>query len=922
MTTTMTPPTEQKPPWHTLSVEEALHTQGVDETLGLNLEEASRRFEQYGPNRFAAAKPEPGWHAFLRQYRDPMQIVLVVAGLISGVALRQWGTALVLWALTLFNAIMGLRQEGKAEASVAALQKMMIVKVRVRRNGQVLNRPAEDLVPGDIVLLEAGDRVPADGRLIKAATLEVDESALTGESMPVPKQVEPVPDADKPLGDRADMAYMQTNVTHGAGELLVTATGMATEVGHISGMLQTAKVEQTPLTKQLDRLTEQIIVIAGLVLAISILLGYSRGQALETLFLTAVAFAVSAIPTGLPAVVTFLLAQGTTRLAQAGAIVKRLRSVETLGATSAINTDKTGTLTLNQMTAISMSIVGRHVTATDEGYSTRGQITQVGGKPPIDLAPFLLPMVLASDAVVKDGKLVGDPTEGALVVFATKGGIDAEATRQEFPRLAEVPFDAAYKLMATFHRMHDEEGYEVIRCFVKGAPDQLLARSLQALGEEQQVMALDASAHELVMAENERYAREGLRVMALARKDFDPATFQPGGDLLASITDLTLLALVGIVDPPRPEAKQAIAEAKAAGIAVRMITGDHAVTAAAIAKQLGIEGRAITGAEFSAMSDAELLRQIDGIGVIARVTPEDKVRLVDVLKQKNQIVAMTGDGVNDAPALKKADIGVAMGITGTDVAKEAAVMILTDDNFATIIHAVHLGRELYDNLLKYIYYQMGGLFGFILTFLGAAIFNILGGIPFLPLQTLWLNFTVDMFEAIGLGTGKPSSHLMEQKPRPANAQLLPPRLAVRYGLIGLLMAASVLGILAAFAPSGGVVARTMGLTAFSFARIFFALETNDDQQSVFRRELLENHTLLKWSGLALVTTFLITALGFMNQIFSTTPLSLTQWVICIAAGSLVLWVLEALKFYRRRREAARPPQVSFTTSMEPAGAAA
>ncbi len=922
MATTMTPPTEQNPPWHTLSVDEALHAKGVDEALGLNPEEVSKRFEQYGPNQFAATQREPGWHAFLRQYRDPMQIVLVVAGLISGVVLRQWGTTFVLWALTLFNAIMGLRQEGKAEASVAALQKMMIVKVRVRRNGQVLDLPAEDLVPGDIVLLEAGDRVPADGRLIKAATMEVDESALTGESMPVPKQVEPVPDADKPLGDRADMAYMQTNVTHGAGELLVTATGMATEVGHISGMLQTTKLEQTPLTKQLDRLTEQIIVIAGLALLVSILLGYSRGQALDTLFLAAVAFAVSAIPTGLPAVVTFLLAQGTTRLAQAGAIVKRLRSVETLGATSAINTDKTGTLTLNQMTAISMSIAGRRVTATDEGYSTRGQITQVGGKPPIDLAPFLLPMVLASDAVVKDGKLVGDPTEGALVVFATKGGIDVETTRQEFPRLAEVPFDAAYKLMATFHRMQNEEGQEIVRCFVKGAPDQLLARSSHALNAEQQLAAIDPSARDLVMAENERYAREGLRVMALARKDFNPATFLPGGDLLADITDLTLLALVGIVDPPRAEAKQAIAEAKAAGIAVRMITGDHAVTAAAIAKQLGIEGRAITGADFSAMSDEEVRQQIDGIGVIARVTPEDKVRLVEVLKQKNQIVAMTGDGVNDAPALKKADIGVAMGITGTDVAKEAAVMILTDDNFATIIRAVHLGRALYDNLLKYIYYQMGGLFGFILTFLGAAIFNILGGIPFLPLQTLWLNFTVDMFEAIGLGTGKPSSHLMEQKPRSANAQLLPPRLAARYGVIGLLMAASVLCILAVYTGSGDVVARTMGLTTFSFARIFFALETNDDAQSVFRRELLENHTLLKWSGLALVTTFLITALGFMNRIFSTTPLSLTEWMICIAAGSLVLWVLEGLKFFRRRRAAHRPAETSFTTSIQQAGAAA
>ena len=453
MEASVTLPDKRDRSWHTLEVHEVLLAQGVEAARGLSPEEASRRLQEYGPNRFAAATKEPGWHAFLRQYHDPMQIVLVVAGLVSAVAIKQWGIALVLWGLTLFNAIMGLRQEGKAEASVAALQQMMVVTVRVRRDQQLLEIAVEDLVPGDMVVLEAGDRVPADGRIIKAASLEIDESSLTGESMPVPKQVDPVPSMDKPLGDRADMAYMNTHVTHGAGEIVVTATGMATEVGHISGLLQTTEAEQTPLTKQLNALTKQIVFIAGLALLVSILLGHIRGQSLDTLFLTGVAFAVSAIPTGLPTVVTLLLSKGTTQLAAEGAIVKRLQSVETLGATSAINTDKTGTLTLNQMTAVSMTIAGRQVTATGEGYSPNGQITQTGGKPPIDLAPFLLPMVLASDAVVKDGALVGDPTEGALVVFATKGGLDVEATRQEFPRLAEVPFDAAYKLMATFHRM-------------------------------------------------------------------------------------------------------------------------------------------------------------------------------------------------------------------------------------------------------------------------------------------------------------------------------------------------------------------------------------------------------------------------------------------------------------------------------------
>ena len=454
--TTSTPPVTsppgQGPAWHTLSIEDALRAQGVDAATGLSQAEAQSRLKKFGPNAFAVAQKEPGWRAFLRQYQDPMQILLLVAA-IACLFIQQWGTALMLVVLTLFNALLALRQEGKAEESVAALQKMMIVKSRVRRDGQVSEIPAEQIVPGDIVLLEAGDRVTADGRIIRAATLEIGESALTGESAPVPKEVTPVDQVDTPLGDRVDMAYMNTEVTRGAGDILVTATGMATEVGHISGMLQTTKLEKTPLTKQLDTLTNQIIVIALVALALFLALGYFRnGQDVNTLLLAGVAFAISAIPTGLPAVVTFLLAAGTTALANIGAIVKRLRSVETLGATSAINSDKTGTLTLNQMTAVELVIPGQRYTITGGGYSTVGQVTRVGGKPSIDLEPYYLPMALASDAVARDGELVGDPTEGALVVLAAKGGIDAVSTREEYPRVAELPFDAAYKLMATFHQ--------------------------------------------------------------------------------------------------------------------------------------------------------------------------------------------------------------------------------------------------------------------------------------------------------------------------------------------------------------------------------------------------------------------------------------------------------------------------------------
>jgi Ca2+-transporting ATPase len=893
--------------WHTLAVNDALRAEGVDPETGLSAAEVADRTRKYGANKFATEEKESTWKRFLRQFQDPMQIVLLVVGAVTIVVLRQWGTGIIVLGLALFNAIMGLNQEGKAEASVAALQKMLIVKTRVRRDGQVLQLPAEELVPGDIVLVEAGDRVPADGRLLHAATLEVDESALTGESVPVPKQTDAVAGDDTPLGDRVDMVYMNTNVTRGSAELMVTATGMQTEVGHISGMLAATEVEKTPLTIQLDALTKQIVVIAMVALVVSVLLGiyHQNQQGIDdrtTLLVSAVAFAIAAIPTGLPAVVTFLLATGTTTLAAAHAIVKRLRSVETLGATSAINSDKTGTLTLNQMTAVEMAGLGCHVTVTGEGYSTTGQITRVGGLPEVDLEPYLLPMALASDAVARNGELVGDPTEGALVVLAEKGGIDVLETRKQFPRVGVVPFDAAYKLMATFHNMQDEQGRPIIRCFVKGAPDQLLARAENALTAEGKLEAAD-TIQERYQAYNAELGSKGLRVMALARRDLDPATFDPNmADFLPLVERLTLLSLVGIVDPPRAEARDAIARARQAGIQVRMITGDHAVTAGAIASQLGIPGRAITGAEFAAMSDAQAAEQIDDIGVIARVTPEQKVHLIDVLKKNGHVASMTGDGVNDAPALKRADIGVAMGITGTDVAKEAAVMILTDDNFATIVRAVELGRELYDNLVKYIRFQMVRLFSLILIFLGASIFYILQGIPFLPLQTLYLNFAVDVLLAVGLGLGAPSPGLMQRPPRGANADILPRNHLITLAGIGLVMAASILVVMNwADALYGESVARSMGLVTFALSGIFLSFCINDERDTVFSTKTFENRKLFQMCLYALIATIAATELGLLERILGTSSLSVDQWVICLVAGLIAGLVFEIIKVIVRRR---------------------
>jgi Ca2+-transporting ATPase len=892
--------------WHTLDAGQVLRYEGVDGQRGLSSAEATARAQRFGPNTFDARRPEPRWHAFARQYADPMQIVLLAAGTGSLYPLKQLGTGLLLILLTLYNAVVGLQQEGKAAAAVAALQKMMITKARVRRDGQLALIPAEQLVPGDIVAIEAGDIVPADGRLLTAATLEVAESALTGESLPAAKSSGAVAGSGTPLGDRTSMVYMHTSVTRGAGEFVVTATGMATEVGNISGMLEKEQDIKTPLTRQMDRLSGQILVIAGIALVAAMALNLARGDTFLAVFNAAVAFAIAAIPVALPTVVTTILAYGTQMLAKAGAIMKRLPAAETLGSTSAINSDKTGTLTLNQMTAVQMMAAGRRYAVEGKGYSTVGRITRVAGEADIPLDEFLMPMVLASDAVVRDGELIGDPTEGALVVLAAKGGIDAVSTRERYPRIGELPFNPDYKLMATFHKMTDASGREVIRCFVKGAPDQLLARAATASGADAGPVPANGQFRQQYLAENRRLGEQGLRVIATARKDLAPAVFDAGADLLALVTGLELLALVGIVDPPRPSARASIATAAKAGIRVRMITGDYPVTAAAIAHQLGIDGTVLTGAEFGAMTDQEVLARIGEIGVIARVSPEHKVRLVDMLRKQGQIVAMTGDGVNDAPAVKKADIGIAMG-TGTEVTKEAAVMILTDDDFSTIVKAVELGRGLYDNLARYIWYQIGGLFGYIITFLGASIINIAGGEPLLPLQTLWVSFTTLTIQSIGLIDSNPSAGLMERPPRPPSRPILTRGLIAWLGFAGLLTAVGTLSVISWAAHAHGLAtARTMGMVTFALFLLFFSLESKDERESAFSLDTFAGKSFAIATSVSFVLLVLSTVLGIFHAVMKTTTLDVRQWLICTAVALSIVLAAETRKIVRRRSPATLP----------------
>ena len=891
--------------WHGLTADEVCSRLRADPRTGLDAAEVERRRAEHGANKLDEAEKEPGWRAFLRQYRDLMQLVLLGAAVVSIVALQEWSTGLVIFGLTVLNAVLGLNQEGKAAESVAALQKMLLIHAHVRRGGERVDIPAEELVPGDIVTFEAGDKVPADGRLILAATLEIEEAALTGESTPVLKSVEPVAGEDVPLGDRLDMAYMNSTVTRGRGEMVVTATGMGTEVGQISGMLAGVQQEKTPLTRQLDQLTVLITIMAAVALALVVVLGLLRGDDFDELFVIGIALAIAAIPTGLPAVVTTMLSLGTQALAAKGAIVKRLRSVETLGSTSAICSDKTGTLTLNQMTARELVVVGRRYAIEGEGYSTEGRILRVAGETDTAFDPFLLPMALANDAAVRDGEIVGDPTEAALVVLAAKGGLDVAETRRLYPRVAEVPFDSEYKFMATFHEMEVDEGRKVVRCYVKGAPDVLLALSSWVRDADGSSVPAEGS-RDRVLAENDRLAGEGLRVLAVAARDLDPADFDAGGELLAEVQDLTLLALVGIVDPPRKEARDAIARCKEAGIKVRMITGDHATTASAIGAQLGIEGRALPGTQFAALTDEELDAQVGEIGVVARVAPEDKVRLVDMLKRQGNVVAMTGDGVNDAPALKRSDIGVAMGITGTEVTKEAADMILTDDNFATIVSAVEGGRGIYDNLMKYVRIQLIELGAFILLFVLAGVFGVADGAPLTPLQVLWINFAIDVVLAVGLGFDAAVPGLMQRRPRDASAPIVNRPLAIRLGSLALVMAAIALAVVAWGEDSYDlVVATTMGLTTLSLMHIVAAVEVREPVQTVFSRYTIENRRFVQLIGVTLALTFLVTELSFLQRIFDTVSLTSAQWGICLLGPIVYLAVSELVKAFDRRSRSGR-----------------
>jgi Ca2+-transporting ATPase len=881
-------------PWYALSAQAVATRLGVDPATGLTAPRAAELLAAHGPNALPEEKPRPGWLRFLDQYRTYMQIILVAAAVVS-LAIKEWSTGILLIALTLFNAVVGLRQEGKAESAMNALKSMMKATARVRRDGVELELPAEQLVVGDVVLVSAGDEVPADARIVEASALQIDESALTGESVPASKEAGTLTGTQLPPGDQTNIAFMNTPVTHGSALLVVTATGADTELGKISGMLSATETEQSPLTRELNTLTLWIAAAAGLTMIVMFALGRSRDQAWDALFVSAVSLAIAAIPEALPTVSQVILSVGSLNLAKRHAIVKELPSVETLGFTSAINSDKTGTLTMNQMTVVEVLSPTDRYTVSGTGYRLEGKVHHaVGSAESIEDA--VLPYLIANDAKLVDDAVVGDPTEGALLILGYKAGLDIEATRDRYPRLATLPFDPGYKLMASFNEAKDASGRPVVRCFVKGAAPAVMSRTTTALSSGAGV-PWDADLNGRAQAQTERMGGEGLRVMAAAFRDLDPADFDPDGDLLALVTDLRITSLVAMVDPPREESKAAVASAKAAHIRVRMVTGDDVTTGAAIARQLGIEGEALLGSDFASLSEQERLSRIDDIGVVGRVAPEHKVLLAATLKKKGDVVAMTGDGVNDAPAIKAADIGIAMG-SGTDVAKNASRMVLADDNFATIVYAVEEGRKLYDNLTKYIRFVLVLLVTFVLTFLGATLFNIAAGEPFTPPQVLWVHFVVNAPFGFALGFDRESAGLMRRVPRPRGESVLTRPVVVTVGLAGLAITVLLLALIKLGEAHYGSthIGNSIAFTAFALCLIVAAYECRSERDSVLSVSTFDSRQM-NWAALGeFVLAVLVTQMDAFNRILGTTDINARQfgWALLAAVALLLVWELGKL----------------------------
>ena len=857
--------------WHSLTLGEAAARLGTDRHRGLSKAEAQKRLQKYGPNRLEGKPPRPLILRLLDQLKDPMILVLLAA---AGLSLwssggEDWLDSAIILLIVVVNAAISISQENSAQQALEALRKMSAPRARVIREGAEMLVEAADVVSGDLIRLEAGDLVPADARLLECAGLKTDESAMTGESLPVEKQAgEGLPEAT-PLADRRNMVIGSTIVTAGRGLALVTATGMDSEVGRVAGLLLDQEDSETPLQRRMGEISKTLSFVCLCVCAVMFGVGLIQGRNMLDMFMTAVSLAVAAIPEGLPAIVTIVLALGVQRLAKRGAIVKKLPAVETLGCAGVICSDKTGTLTQNKMTV-------RQVW-TLQGTSSRDVLTAAA---------------LCCDAALKGGRAFGDPTEAAIVEAALQEGLDKNALEREMPRKGEVPFDSDRKLMSTVHPK-PEGGFRVC---VKGAPDVLLAKCRIPEGQKREALA-----------HNDRMAQAALRVLAVAWRDLPslpkactPEELEHG---------LTFLGLIGMMDPPRAEAREAVTQCRSAGIKPVMITGDHKLTAVAVARELGIYGDrdlAVTGTDLDFMSQELLEQDVEKFAVYARVSPEHKMRIVNAWRKKGQVVAMTGDGVNDAPALKAAHIGCAMGKAGTDVAKEAADMILTDDNFATIVSAVTEGRGIYANIKKAIHYLLSCNIGEILTIFLATVFNF-HQMPLLPVQLLWLNLVTDSLPALALGVEPVEEGVMEEKPRPAGESLFTRRFSLRLiwqgAMVGLLtLAAYFLGEYVLSDPGEAYqAANTMAFATLTLCQLFHAFDVRSERHSLFHIGVFSNPAMNKAFLAGLAMQLSVLCLPPLQRIFQTVPLNPVEWAVVLVLAVTPVIVCEVGKMLGREK---------------------
>ncbi|MFG6353048.1 MAG: calcium-translocating P-type ATPase, PMCA-type [Oscillospiraceae bacterium] len=869
--------------WHAKTAGQALSGLDVSQSAGLTPRQAEERLEKYGPNKLAGAKKEPLAVRFLNQMKDPMIIVLLIAAALSLVSSggEDWIEAVIILVIVVVNACISISQENSAEKALEALQKMSAPLAKVVRGGKQIRLETDALVPGDIIVLEAGDLVPADARILESANLKADESAMTGESVPVDKRADAVLPEETVLGDRCNMVVSSTVITNGRAVCVVTATGMDTEVGRIAGMLMGEEDASTPLQRKMTEISKTLSFVCLAVCAVMFGVGMLYHRPILEMLMAAVSLAVAAIPEGLPAIVTIVLALGVQRMVRHNAIVKKLPAVATLGCAGVICSDKTGTLTMNKMTVKQVWSIGdKH----------RRDVLTIGA--------------LCNDTVLSlDGKTAGDPTETAFVDAALLDGLDKNALERELPRAAELPFDSDRKLMSTVHPLPGGGGK--YRVMVKGAPDVLLSRCTHILAGSP--APLTAALARDVEGANAALAEQALRVLACGYKDIDQL---PSGDPTSDQleTGLTFAGLVGMIDPPRMEVKGAVEQCYAAGIRPVMITGDHKLTAVAIAKELDIfrDGDlAITGEDLDFMPQELLEQDVDKFSVYARVSPEHKMRIVKAWQKKGMVVAMTGDGVNDAPALKVADIGCAMGITGTDVAKGAADMILTDDNFATIVKAVEQGRGIYSNIKKAIHYLLSCNIGEIVTLFLATLFNFHQA-PLVAVQLLWLNLVTDSLPALALGMEPVEPTVMREKPRPASAPLFDRPFTVRLAwqglMVGLLtLAAYWLGEYVLSDPAAAdATANTMAFATLTFCQLFHAFDVRSETQSIAHIGLLSNPAMNKAFLVGMALQLAVLLIPPLQAVFQVCPLSGVEWLCVLGLSLTPLAICEIEKAVQRR----------------------